>query len=162
MRKAGMICITGLFIRQNNDPPERRIRFPGRLLLLMFTSNGFILFLLISLILYYLVPVRWRWIVLLSVSWGYYAYTSLPAMAFLLFSTIVTFGAAKIISDIQKAGDAEDRKTVRKITFSPFVISMFCRRAFSGAAHPRSANYIDDPRYMNFRHFLSTLNFLYL
>ena len=53
------------------------------------TTNGFILFILISLILYYLVPGRWQWVVLLSVSWGYYLYTNPWAGLFLLFSKVL-------------------------------------------------------------------------
>ncbi|MBQ1312823.1 MAG: MBOAT family protein [Blautia sp.] len=78
------------------------------------TSNQFILFLLIALIVYYLAPKKVQWLVLLAASYAYYLLSSVPAAAFLLYSTVITFGGAWWIGRIyQKTGD---RKTAKKIT----------------------------------------------
>ena len=81
------------------------------------TTNGFILFILISLILYYLVPGRWQWVVLLSVSWGYYLYTSPWAGLFLLFSTVVSFVCARVVEKtIRNTGDRKaGKRKVKKV-----------------------------------------------
>ena len=82
----------------------------------MFTSTGFILFLLISLVLYYAVPKRLQWTVLLAASWGYYAYTMAGGMAFLMFATLVSYLAARVMGSIQEKGSAEERSVIRKRT----------------------------------------------
>ena len=81
------------------------------------TTNGFILFILISLILYYLVPGRWQWVVLLSVSWGYYLYTNPWAGLFLLFSTVVSFVCARVVEKtIRNTGDRKaGKRKVKKV-----------------------------------------------
>ena len=58
------------------------------------TSNSFIAFLAAGLIIYYLAPKKVQWIVLLCLSYIYYMAVSVPAVLFLLYSTLVTYGCA--------------------------------------------------------------------
>ena len=62
-----------------------------------FTSIYFLIFALITLILYYSVPLRWRWVVLLVASYVFYLLSSPKAFVFILLTTVVTFfGGRKI------------------------------------------------------------------
>lgn len=82
------------------------------------TSNSFILFLIIGLLLYYIVPRRFQWAVLLVISYAYYMIVSVPAVLFLLYSTIVTYGCAMLIAGLYaKAGPdrVSSRTKARKI-----------------------------------------------
>lgn len=69
------------------------------------TSNMFFLFTVLGLCIYYVVPKRLQWIVLLVLSYAYYLITSVPATAFLIFSTVVTYGAAIWISRVKESGE---------------------------------------------------------
>ena len=64
------------------------------------TSNLFFLFTILGLCIYYVVPKRLQWIVLLVCSYCYYMIVSIPAVFFLLFSTIVTYGCALWIKKV--------------------------------------------------------------
>ena len=56
--------------------------------------------------LYYICPVRWRWMLLLLVSYAYYAYCGLSALPFILVTTLSTWAGALAISRIGEAGKA--------------------------------------------------------
>lgn len=68
------------------------------------TSNIFIMFVLVALLLYYTVPKKAQWMVLLLVSYVYYMYASIPAVLFLLFSTVSTYACAGWIEKQQADG----------------------------------------------------------
>ena len=62
-----------------------------------FTSIYFLIFALITLILYYCIPLQWRWVVLLAASYVFYLLSSPKAFVFILLTTVVTFfGGRKI------------------------------------------------------------------
>lgn len=64
-------------------------------------SNLFILFVLSALLVYYLVPKKAQWAVLLAFSYIYYLAGGIRYIVFLLFSTLVTYGAARGIAVMQ-------------------------------------------------------------
>ena len=68
-----------------------------------FFSFTFALFLLISLLVYYVAPKRWQWIVLLAANTVFYAFSGIGNLAFILGSSLVTFFGAKIVSDMNAA-----------------------------------------------------------
>lgn len=68
-----------------------------------FLSFTFAIFILISLLFYYLVPKRFQWIVLLLANTVFYACSGVGNLAFILFSSLVTFFGAKFISDFNVA-----------------------------------------------------------
>ena len=78
------------------------------------TSNLFFLFTVLGLCIYYVVPKRLQWIVLLILSYGYYLLADIKAVGFLVFSTVATYGCAMWIVHIRKT-DRED-KDKKKIT----------------------------------------------
>lgn len=76
------------------------------------TSNIFIVFVILSVIAYYVVRPAKRWIVLLVASYAFYVYSSPGATIFLIASTAITFITAYKIGQINI--EEEDRKAARK------------------------------------------------
>ena len=68
-----------------------------------FLSFTFAFFLLISLAVYYAVPKKAQWVVLLVANTVFYAYSGIANIVFILFSSAVTFFGAKIASDMNAA-----------------------------------------------------------
>lgn len=66
------------------------------------TSNVFIIFVAVCLAVYYLVPKKMQWTVLLLFSYLYYMAASVQATIFLLFSTFITYGCARLIDCTNK------------------------------------------------------------
>lgn len=73
-------------------------------------SLRFILFLFMSLSLYYLVPSSKQWLVLLIASYFFYAQAGTKYLIYILFTTITTFIAAKKIDLIHQQNRTLDRK----------------------------------------------------
>lgn len=61
-------------------------------------SNMFIIFVATSVCIYYILPVKYRWCGLLVCSYWYYLASGVQYAFFILFSTIVTYGAAVAIN----------------------------------------------------------------
>ncbi|MCD8015839.1 MAG: MBOAT family protein [Lachnospiraceae bacterium] len=61
-------------------------------------SNSFLILAGASLIVYYLAPAKIRWVVLLVSSYIYYIMSGAKLTGFILFSTLVTFTAARLIA----------------------------------------------------------------
>ena len=76
------------------------------------TSNVFIIFVAAALVVYYLVPGKAQWVVLLAASYFYYMFTSVPAAVFLVFSTVVTYLCALRVEQIMK--NADDKKLAKQ------------------------------------------------
>ncbi len=68
-----------------------------------FTSGIFLIFLAFGLLVFYLIPKRFQWIWLLICSYFFYAMTSVKAMAFIMFTTITTFLAGRILGQLSAA-----------------------------------------------------------
>lgn len=56
-----------------------------------FISTKLLLLVLIAAVIYYVMPKKYQWIVLLAVSYVFYAYSGVKTMGFILFTTIVTY-----------------------------------------------------------------------
>ena len=86
---------------------------------MQFTSFSFILFAALTLVVYYLVPRRTQWWVLLAASIGFYAFAGWECMIFILYTAAVTYLTARLM---QKRIDREEAyvqehcetKTLRK------------------------------------------------
>ena len=73
-------------------------------------SNLFILFVAASVLIYYLVPRRFQWIVLLAFSYIYYIAGGSRYVVFILFSTIVTWLLALLIEKTEGNGNHKGAK----------------------------------------------------
>ena len=65
-------------------------------------SNMFIIFSIVSIVLYYLVPAKQKWVILLVFSYLYYISGGTRCVIFLLFSTLITYEAAILIQNTAK------------------------------------------------------------
>lgn len=77
-----------------------------------FTSGTFIVFVLAALAAYYLAPRRFRWVVLLAASYGFYLAGGPGAVGYLLFTTLTTYLAGRVLgalNDRRRALPKEDR-----------------------------------------------------
>ena len=83
-------------------------------------SNLFLLFVLASVLVYYIVPHKWQWLVLLVFSYIYYVAGGPRFVVFILFSTIVTWLAALMI---EKMEAQENHKTARNILILGLILN---------------------------------------
>lgn len=66
---------------------------------------------------YHVCPARFRWVVLLAVSYGFYASRSLLGLPFILTTTLTTWLGARVIGKIGEASRARLREG--KASLSP-------------------------------------------
>ena len=66
--------------------------------------------------LYYVCPLRLRWLLLLLVSYAFYAYHGLSALPFLLLTTLSTWAGALIIGRLSARGKAELKEKKASLT----------------------------------------------
>lgn len=70
-----------------------------------FISLRFVIFITVTALVYYLFPVKkYQWVVLLAASYVFYAFTGLKYAAYILFTTLTTYGAARWIDAMQARG----------------------------------------------------------
>lgn len=65
-----------------------------------FTSFYFLVFAALTAAVYYIAPVRSRWIVLLAASYAFYLISSPKTFVFVIFTTVITFFGGKYIARI--------------------------------------------------------------
>lgn len=68
-------------------------------------SIGFLAFVIAALIIYYLTPGKYQWIVLLAISYAFYMFAGVFAVLFILATTTTTFFAGKHIGKINDEFD---------------------------------------------------------
>lgn len=71
------------------------------------TSFNFLCFLAVVLILYYIVPKRFQWMLLLVASYAFYLYSGVAQVFFLLGTTIVTYGSGMLMQKRRNRYKAE-------------------------------------------------------
>ena len=86
-----------------------------------FTSLSFLLFLSIVVLLYYLVPKRFQWCLLLAASYAFYLFSGIPQVAFLIATTLINYTSARIMQSMRDKFRAqtdltkEQRREVKKV-----------------------------------------------
>ena len=89
---------------------------------MLFTSYGFIVFLCILFLAYYLVPKRWQWGLLLAASYVFYAFAGWECLIFILVTTLSAYFIARLIDRaarreeeyISSARDSMDKESRKK------------------------------------------------
>ena len=89
-------------------------------IIMSLVSNLFLLFVLASVLVYYIVPHKWQWLALLVFSYIYYIAGGLRFVVFILFSTIVTWLAALMIEKVETKGN---HKAARKILIFGLILN---------------------------------------
>lgn len=79
-----------------------------------FTSFSFLLYIGIALALYYIIPRRGQWVLLLIASCGFYLYSGLDNFCFILLTTASTYGTARIVDRTQALFDQKKAKQKSK------------------------------------------------
>ena len=69
---------------------------------MLFTSYGFIAFLGVLFLAYYLVPRKWQWGLLLLASYFFYAFAGLDCLVFILLTTACAYVVARLIDRHQR------------------------------------------------------------
>lgn len=69
---------------------------------MLFTSPVFLLFITVFLLLYYLLPRRHQWVVLLVSSYVFYLSAGISMVGYLLFTTLTTYSAGRLLSSLNK------------------------------------------------------------
>ena len=69
---------------------------------MLFTTYRFILFLLIVFILYYTIPKKFRWILLLAASYTFYSYAGMEYLIYILATTVTTYLASRRLDHVQR------------------------------------------------------------
>ncbi len=72
-----------------------------------FTSFSFLAFLLAVLVVYYLVPKRVQWAVLLAASYGFYLFSGVEQVFYILGTTLISYGAARWMQKLRDQGQHE-------------------------------------------------------
>ena len=84
---------------------------------MQFTSFSFLACLAVLFVVYYLIPKKTQWILLLVASYGFYAFAGIEYLAFILFTTVTTYLAAHLIGhrlEKQDAYLAENKQTMSR------------------------------------------------
>lgn len=69
---------------------------------MLFTSYEFLAFLAAVFLLYYLLPKKCQWIVLLVSSYAFYALAGIEYLAFIAFTTVSSFIATRLMGRVTK------------------------------------------------------------
>ncbi|NLO09161.1 MAG: MBOAT family protein, partial [Clostridiales bacterium] len=91
---------------------------------MLFTSYEFILFVVVLFILYYIIPKKFQWILLLVASYVFYSFAGVGYLAYILATTLSTYLASRRIGLLQakqaeylkenkEALSREERKTIK-------------------------------------------------
>lgn len=90
-----------------------------------FVSLGFILFFTIVVVVYYLVPRKHQWMVLLFASYLFYLFSGIKPVIYIIFTTLVTYGSGRwmqrirgdFLKQLEELGDTvtkEQKKELKK------------------------------------------------
>ncbi|MDD3137475.1 MAG: MBOAT family protein [Lachnospiraceae bacterium] len=88
-----------------------------------FISMEFLLFVLLAVVGYYLIPKKWQWIWLLLFSYAFYMSAGLKIVCYLLFTTITTYTAGILLNKI--AEQPKDKIIIKKTKKRLIVMTLF-------------------------------------
>ena len=67
---------------------------------MLFTSYEFIVFVLVLFVIYYIVPKKIQWMLLLLGSYVFYSYAGIQYLAYIIATTITTYFAGRKIAQL--------------------------------------------------------------
>lgn len=78
-----------------------------------FTSYGFLLFLVVLFLLYYIVPKKWQWSLLLAASYVFYFFAGWKSLVYILITTLSSYLIARKMDSMLRVSEAyiKDHKT---------------------------------------------------
>ena len=78
------------------------------------TSIEFLVFVIVAVVGYYIIPKRCQWMWLLLFSYIYYASAGIQYLGFILYTTLVTYGTALVIHRIDQTDEAHKKDAKQK------------------------------------------------
>ncbi|NLF47620.1 MAG: MBOAT family protein, partial [Clostridiales bacterium] len=75
-----------------------------------FVSGQFLLFVAVVVVLFYVVPQKYKWVLLLVASYSFYLFGGVKPVIFILLSTFSTFGAGLMMGRYEKKQKKEKRR----------------------------------------------------
>ncbi|MBQ9761778.1 MAG: MBOAT family protein [Oscillospiraceae bacterium] len=72
-----------------------------------YTSLMFLAFLLLTVVVYYIVPKKWQWSVLLVASYGFYLSSGVEQVLYILFTTLFSYFAARWMQKLRDDNQAQ-------------------------------------------------------
>ena len=69
---------------------------------MLFTSYGFIAFLCVLFVIYYIAPKKSQWVILLAASYFFYAFAGLECLLFILFTTLSAYFVARLMGRLTR------------------------------------------------------------
>lgn len=94
-----------------------------------FVSLEFILFVIISLLLYYGLPMKIRWIALLVMSYMFYWIGGAKTIGYLIFTTVITYLIARLMDGCneknKQAKEVKDERKIKKIKLQKRLLVAF-------------------------------------
>ena len=81
-----------------------------------FTSIRFLFFLFLVIVIYYLVPKKYQWFVLLVASYGFYLSSGIAQVCYILFTTCFTYGAGRWMQKIRNVAQVEMKQAGTTLT----------------------------------------------
>ena len=78
------------------------------------TSIEFLVFVIVAVVGYYIIPKRCQWMWLLLFSYIYYASAGIQYLGFILYTTLVTYGTALVIHRIDQTDEAHKKRCEAK------------------------------------------------
>src|SRR5690349_8475040 len=69
---------------------------------MLFTSYSFIIFIILLFIIYYLIPKKYQWMLLLGASYVFYAFAGIKFLLYILLTTVSTYVVSLKISKQQQ------------------------------------------------------------
>ena len=78
------------------------------------TSIEFLVFVIVAVVGYYIIPKRCQWMWLLLFSYIYYASAGIQYLGFVLYTTLVTYGTALVIHRIDQTDEAHKKDAKQK------------------------------------------------
>lgn len=73
---------------------------------MLFTSYGFIAFLCVLFVIYYIAPKKSQWVILLTASYFFYAFAGLECLLFILFTTLSAYVVARLMGRLTRKESA--------------------------------------------------------
>jgi len=92
----------------------------------MIYSLPFIIFIMICLVFYYIIPAKWQWILLLTASYMFYLWQGRWYIVFILFTTIFTFLLARNIEKITKDTELKGKEKKKKKQLQVGIACVVC------------------------------------
>ncbi|CAM3441059.1 MBOAT family protein [Paenibacillus lupini] len=98
---------------------------------MLFTSYGFILFLVALFVVYYIIPRKYQWALLLGASYLFYALSGLQFLAYIVATTVCVYYAGRRIGDLVQTESAylrENKQELAKPQINEYKSKMKARK----------------------------------